>query len=136
MKDETKFLIIDDSEIDRLITSRLLNRHTTSENIICLESAEKGLSWLKENRNKHGHLIIIIDMRMPGLSGFEFLEIINLPENNYTENAQVFMLSASLSIEEHQFAKTHKYIDRLFIKPLPLQELLRHISLVNAAEPC
>ena len=127
MKNEVKFLVIDDNKIDRLITSRSLKMHTAEENIVSLPSGEEGLLWLKHKRKKQEHLIIIIDMRMPQMTGFEFLEIINLPENNYIENAQVFMLSASLSLEEYEFAKSHKYIDQLLIKPIPLKELFDHI---------
>ena len=129
MENKLKFLIIDDNEIDGLITAKLLEIHLQQTDVHYTESCEKGLKWIKTNRiPEEETLIILLDIRMPDMDGFEFLEIIDKLDETLTKNIQVFMLSSTLYAEDYQLAEKNKFVKTLLSKPLPVKELMGFIS--------
>ena len=63
-------LVIDDEEIIRTLATRILERE--GHEVLLAESGEKGLEILAENRQDID--LLLLDMRMEGLSGEETLE--------------------------------------------------------------
>jgi len=128
MKNNFKFLVIDDNEIDRLITGELLKINITNVNVKFANSGGEGIEWLKTNIPPEGeHLIILLDIMMPLAGGFEFLKMIELLDEGIKKNMQIFMLSSTLNADEYRLAESNKYVTHLFSKPLPVQELLTYL---------
>ena len=128
MNNNFKFLVIDDNEIDRLITGELLKIHFSNITIKNVSTCREGLEWLKINRPAEGeHLIILLDIMMPLAGGFEFLKMIDNLDDPAKKNMQIFMLSSTLNPEECLLAENNQYVTHLFSKPLPVEELLTYI---------
>jgi len=113
-------LLIDDNYIDNFITRRILESSNFAEQIIVRQSPAEAIALLKE-----GILIpevIFLDIRMPQMSGFEFLnEYDMLPIDK--DNIKIFMLSSSLDPTDMKESLRNKYITQFIHKPLTLKAL-------------
>jgi CheY-like chemotaxis protein len=128
MNNNFKFLVIDDNEIDRLITGELLKINIANVNIKYANSGREGIEWLKKNMPPEDeHLIILLDIMMPLAGGFEFLKMIEHLDDKTKKNMQIFMLSSTLNADEYRLAEDNRYVKHLFSKPLPVQELLTYL---------
>lgn len=78
-KDKFDVLLIDDDEQKHLIINSILD--DSSLNLITCKSGEEGLRLLL----KHEFAVILLDVNMPGMNGFETAKLIrNRPKTEYT----------------------------------------------------
>jgi CheY-like chemotaxis protein len=124
-----KIMLIDDSEIDLKINSKILSLNFEGTQIITCLSAEKGLSYLKKHCNQPNELpeCILLDIQMPDMDGFEFLENYkNLPQQ-VIDHCTVVILSSTLDFGDIKRAEANRFVLKLLkkpLKPLELKELL------------
>jgi CheY-like chemotaxis protein len=88
-------LLIDDDPISNFLTDTLLRKLNVSRNIhICL-NGRKGLSFLKEFYLKNNYLpgLILVDINMPVMDGFEFLQRFEMEDFDQKSKTRLMMLS-------------------------------------------
>lgn len=120
-----RILIIEDNETDRYIARRMIQKYHFSEDTVVKESAPKALEYLKSLLKSPESMpqLIFLDIRMPEMDGFGFLdEYAKLPENIKT-NCVILMLSSSLNKEDHQLAEKSPYVNRFLNKPLNMEKM-------------
>ncbi|MES2812919.1 MAG: response regulator [Bacteroidota bacterium] len=125
-----KFLLVDDNVIDQIVTSKLLQKTLEIPEISIVNNGREGIQWLYNYDNLNSQpLIILLDIRMPEMDGFEFLsEYENLPEE--TKNRiHIYMLSSTLDYNDIQKAKDNKHVKKLLSKPFPIQKFKKIIGL-------
>jgi CheY-like chemotaxis protein len=123
MKPNYKILIIDDNTIDQIVTKQLLKKTFGITDVSTANNGKEGIQWLnKHKRYFEESLIILLDIKMPEMDGFEFLlEYETLPEELKKET-QIFMLSSTLDPNDIRRAENNKYVKTLLSKPLPIKE--------------
>jgi CheY-like chemotaxis protein len=116
-------LIIDDNIIDQIVTKQLLKKTLGITDISTANNGKEGIQWLRDHKsNTEESLIILLDIKMPEMDGFEFLlEYETLPEELKKET-QIFMLSSTLNPNDIARAKNNEYVKNLLSKPLPVKE--------------
>jgi CheY-like chemotaxis protein len=120
-----RVLVIDDNETDRYIAKRMISKYQFAEETIVMESAPKALDYLLSLKETPELLpeFIFLDIRMPEMDGFEFLqEYEKLPEA-VRINCVILMLSTSLDKTDHERASSSKYINRFLNKPLDKEKM-------------
>jgi len=81
--------VVDDYEIDFMIIKNTLEQAGLENTIIHFRNGKDILNYLKENNTPP--CIIILDLYMPEMDGFEFLKISN--EKNLLKNIKVVALT-------------------------------------------
>lgn len=119
MEEKKNILIVDDSSSNLLLLKELLadegfETHTN-------KSGKDALNYLKKNSTD----IIILDMMMPQVTGFEFLERIKEEEYKHV-NAPIIVVSAVKKTHEIERAKNLGASEYL-TKPVDLDKLIKTI---------
>ena len=108
-------LLIDDNYIDNFVTRKILENSNFAETIVVVRSATEAIESLKNGSVKPD--VIFLDIRMPIMSGFEFLDEYDKIEID-KEHIKVFMLSSSLDPIDFKKSSSNKYISQFILKPL------------------
>jgi CheY-like chemotaxis protein len=114
-------LLIDDNYIDNFVTLKILESGNFAEQIIVRNSAPDAITELV-----HGDIepdIIFLDIRMPLMSGFEFLEEYDRADIKNKDYIKIFMLTSSLDPTDLKMSQKNKYISQLLYKPLTIKTL-------------
>jgi two-component system nitrate/nitrite response regulator NarL len=113
-----KTLLVDDNEIDLFIHRRFLELCNFSKELITYKSAENALDWLK---NLNGHPapdIIFLDLNMPILDGFAFLNLFAELPDKIKNKTRIVVLTSSSSAADRQQVLRHQNVIRMITKPL------------------
>ena len=113
-------LLIDDNYIDNFVTRKILEGSNFAEQIIVVRSATEAITSL-QNRNIQPD-VIFLDVRMPMMSGFEFLEEYDKIDID-KDSIKIFMLSSSLDPIDLKKSVDNKYITQFIHKPLTQKAL-------------
>ncbi|MFT5251420.1 MAG: CheY-like chemotaxis protein [Flavobacteriales bacterium] len=113
-------MIIDDDEIDIFITSRLIVKHSFAENILKYNDANEALKILIENQNDTSALpeVILLDINMPLLTGFEFMDIYGRLDATIKNHCKVYIVSSTIDKEDIARAQNNKNIVAFQEKPV------------------
>lgn len=119
MKTNSAFLVIEDNLIDQLITTKLLKKTFDNCHFDVVSDGKEGMEWLyRFNYNSEEHLVILLDIKMPQMDGFEFLLQYDALPNELKKKTEIFMLSSTLDPEDLKKADENCYVKKLFSKPL------------------
>lgn len=118
-------MLIDDNEVDLKINSKIISITKLFDEIISCQSGEEGLSYLTKHANEVDKLpdFILLDIQMPEMDGFEFLEIYKGLPATITDKCLVAILSSTLDFGDIKRAEANPHVIRLLKKPLLPKEL-------------
>ncbi len=113
-------LLIDDNEIDNFITGSVILKSYFAENAVEKSSAQAGLEYLRANQDNPDLLpeVIFLDIMMPVMDGFGFLEEFEKFDDRIKTYCKVIMLSSSESFKDLNRANSNKYVMKFLNKPL------------------
>jgi len=126
-----KVMIIDDNEMDLYVGKRVMTKYSFAEEVLTIDSAKGALEYLIEKKNDPDQLpdLILLDINMPEMNGFEFLEeYTSLPEN-IRRNCIIMMLTTSMHFEDEQKATSNPYVRSYMNKPLDENKLTSLLGL-------
>jgi CheY-like chemotaxis protein len=121
-------MVIDDCEADRYLIGRQLKKTQLIKDIINIGNAESALSLLKSGSDgepKNIPDIILLDINMPLMSGFDFLthlDALSQASPSLTD-IRVYMVSSSVSRDDKSQAASHCRIFGYITKPPSIDEL-------------
>jgi CheY-like chemotaxis protein len=115
-----KVLIIDDSEVDRFIAKYFIQAYNFSNQVVEFGLAPHAIEYL-ENPPENLHeqnVLILLDIQMPLMTGFEFLERMRDFLQETRENFSVMILTSSFDIYDQRKAEENPFVKRYIVKPL------------------
>ncbi|MFT5253926.1 MAG: CheY-like chemotaxis protein [Flavobacteriales bacterium] len=123
MKYNYKILIIDDNIIDQIVTKQLLKKKLNLTETYAVSSGKDGIVWLENFiKGAEDKLIILLDIKMPEMDGFAFLEEFEKLDKKNSSQIMIVMLSSTLDPNDKKRAKNNVYVKTLLNKPLPTEE--------------
>lgn len=123
-----EFIIVDDSAFDQFTQEKLLLKSGLTETVRTFSSGQQAIDHLREQDMDMPETVILLDLQMPGINGFEFTEQYGLLPNAVRKRIRLFMISSTVDISDIEQAEANPYIIQLLSKPLEiplLRELLR-----------
>ncbi len=116
-------MLIDDSEIDLFIHRRFLELSGFSKELISYKSAESALDWLKNLNGDTPPNVIFLDLNMPVVDGFSFLNLFSdLPEK-IRDHSLIVVLTSSSSATDREQVFQHKNVIKMITKPIKQSDL-------------
>lgn len=125
-------LLVDDSEIDILVNRRLIQLTSFAANVTVTSSGEEALHFLREECKSAAHAPdwIFLDMHLPMMSGFDFIEEFKELPEFIREKTKIIILSVFQKPERLQKVLEYSFINGQLDKPLT-QEALRSLAEKN-----
>ncbi|WP_034261083.1 response regulator [Altibacter lentus] len=127
MRSRPHIFLIDDDPLSNMITHRMISHTYPHWTISCFECGRKVLGELKERREDTLPDLLVVDLNMPGFSGWELLE--TLEAAGQTRKIPVAILTSSIDPNDRERAKQHPLVNEFLIKPLrpeTLQKVLEN----------
>lgn len=124
MNAKCKFLIVDDNEVDQMVTRMLLKKKLAIDDVSQVSTGDEALRWLRQSDSTLAEcLIILLDIQMPEMDGFQFLDAYDKMSDDVKLKTSIIMLSSTLDPRDIRRAHDHKYVKTLLSKPMPTQRL-------------
>lgn len=120
--------VIDDDEINNVIVSTYIKRYHITDSYHVFDSAIKALNYIKENGEDVVPEIIILDVKMPDMDGFEFLDEYEPLAKSYNKKTSVYMLSSSVRMNDKERSFQYDSVVDYIEKPMTLPQIRRIIN--------
>lgn len=119
-------VLIEDNPIDVFINTKVIEQANLGEFTQSFPSARPALDYLKDSDKNNLALpeLIVLDIRMPDMDGFEFLDEFELFPESIKSNIRILMLSSSIDSEDETKAKSYPSVIDFICKPLTRDKLL------------
>lgn len=110
-------MLVDDDEDDNFFHEMEIKNNHLASAVVVEDSGRKALEYLKSEKEPHCDLIFL-DINMPGMSGWEFLDEYNKLDSELQGRAMIFMLSTSENPADAERAKNWSFVSDYITKPL------------------
>ena len=114
-------LLIDDDDAVNMLNTIILRKSGLADNIVAVQSGEKGLQALFEFRTENKWPgIIFVDINMPGICGWEFIDRFKKDFVQFKDRCLICVLSSSLDPRDRETARNSDMVDSYISKPLSI----------------
>ncbi len=115
----SSILLVDDDRFTNLVHTKVIERTDLGVSVRAINNVTDAIAYLKEEKDaglQPG--IIFLDINMPGLTGWDFMDLYNQLDEQYKANVIVVMLTTSLNPDDYQRAQLDGHIVDFLHKPL------------------
>jgi len=122
--------IIDDDPISVFGIKKSMRDLDFCDNIIVYTNGQEALEGLTKTTQEGKKLpsIILLDINMPIMDGWEFLEdFVKIPNSN-TDEVTIFVISSSIDPRDFLKAKSFSVVNNYIIKPIFKKDLVKLLS--------
>jgi CheY-like chemotaxis protein len=114
-------LLIDDDYVFNFLTKTVIVKMGFADNIQVALNGQEALDLIQEYQESSGSLpdFIFLDLNMPIMNGFEFLEVFKKMDFEGKEKIRIAIVTSSSDIEDIE--KAHSYGIKYFM-PKPISE--------------
>jgi CheY-like chemotaxis protein len=125
MSADLKYIIVDDDPFNNMICTLMIKRTLHEAGIKSFTLPEEGLLFIKNNYNLNSdHTILFLDINMPSLSGWQFLERYEKFSENVKMQINIYLHSSSVNQLDREKAKANKNVKGFISKPLNSEAIL------------
>lgn len=118
--------IVDDDDIFVFLTTKIIEQTNLIDLIKVFGNGLDAINFLKENKNNVDALpdIILLDLSMPIMNGWQFLEKYNKLNPTIGKKITIYICSSSISPDDITRAKTISEVSDYIIKPITKDKLI------------
>lgn len=120
IKEAKCILLIDDDKISNFYNSKIVKKQLGVEKSITANSGQKALDYLNEAilGLKTKPNLIFLDLNMPAMNGWEFLEKYEKLDADFTKDIKLIILTTSNNPDDFERSKKNNSVDDYINKPL------------------
>jgi len=126
-------MLIDDNEIDNLINQKMIESSAICQHILVHTGARSAIEFLRNIEKLSGAIadakklipdIILLDIDMPLMDGFQFLDEFEKLSDAVKNDIKIVMLTSSMNPNDLSRAKKSKFVSKYLNKPLTIDSLM------------
>jgi len=120
MNNPINICIVDDDDIYQFTVVKTLELLEFEKNILSFSDGEEALAFLVNNLNKNQKLpdVIFLDINMPIMDGFQFMEEYGKIKSQLGKKTVIYMVSSSVDPVDIERAKRISDVSDYIIKPI------------------
>ena len=113
-------MLIDEDDIDNIINQKIIESNNFSEKIQVHQTGGEALDYLRKHEKTPDSLpdLIFLDINMPIMDGFQFLEEVEKRGTAVLDKCKIIMLSSSISPRDIDRAASNRFVKKYLNKPL------------------
>jgi len=127
--------IIDDSEVDLFVQKKFIELRQFAGEVVTFNSPTQALEILGSATYKDAEGLVFLDLNMPMINGFEFLDKAREMSSGIFNRMKVVILTSSNSIADQERAMSFANVITFMSKPLTVQSLDSLKGLVAEGDP-
>jgi len=116
----TCIMLVDDNDDDNYFHERAIKQLSLKATVITKNTGQEGLTYLKLQKynNDPQPDLIFLDINMPGMNGWEFLQEYNQLDKGLQSQAIIIMLTTSQDSKDIEMASSWNFVSDFITKPL------------------
>ncbi len=129
MKKINCVLLVDDDNINNFINERLLKKLNITHNVKVAMNGEEALDFLKSNAENLFPELILLDINMPVMDGFEFLQEYKKADFDGKQPPYIIMLTTSTNpndVDKVKKSDVAGYINKPLTEPKIMEIVQKH----------
>ena len=122
-------ILVDDEQVDQILYKMVIDESGLVQSLMSFRYAQEALDYLlKPNRPEID--VIFLDINMPRMTGFEFLEAATAELGESFAKIVVVMLTTSMNPDDEDRARQFPVVKEYIHKPLQKEHLERGVELL------
>ena len=123
-------LLVDDDAIYQFVSRKTLEATGHSDKITICSNGEEACQFLEENMHNVNELpdVILLDVNMPVMNGWEFLEAYQSIKPNLSKEIHVYLVTSSMNDQDKEFSKRYNCVEDYLVKPLNKEKVSQLLS--------
>jgi len=118
------FIVIDDSKLDCFIAEKVIRNTGKCESVRSFLQATEALEFIKSNiAEQPTPNIILVDIQMPVMNGFEFVDAFEQLPAEITKNYKIYVISSSINDVDLNRVHNYSSVIQFLNKPLTSNNL-------------
>src|SRR5690606_23364726 len=116
----SRVFIIDDDPIHQRIAQIMIDRHQLFDESVSYTDAELAINFLKLNARQADLLpdIILLDLNMPVVDGWDFLDDFAKFKGNLSKEVKIFIVTSSVDEKDKLRSQLFPFVKGFISKPL------------------
>lgn len=127
MKNTRPILLVDDDDVDVIITQRAVNDLKIVNELVRKVDGEDALDYLR-NENNTRPCVILLDLNMPRMNGFEFLKAVKV--DSELKRIPVVVLTTS-DVDQNVLDSFDLGVAGYIVKPVDYKQFVEAMRTIN-----
>ena len=121
-----KIWVIDDDPIYQIIVKKIIEKSEMFTEIYSFKNGKDAIDNLYKSSENSESVpdIILLDINMPIMDGWEFMEELGLIKTKFNNEIVVYIVSSSIAIEDKNKSNSYENILGYLSKPINVNDLI------------
>lgn len=123
-------MAVDDDPITLMLFKKVVQKASFANEIINAVNGEEAITYFNNiNNRKTKPQLIFLDLNMPVMGGWEFLDLFNNSDYYHLNNTKVIILTSTIDPEDIKKSKTYPNVIEFLSKPITV-EMLNYLKTI------